>query len=166
LGAIGLFIVSAVDEVAPVPASLILVGELLFLKGPISLSVIGKLTFFVAFPIALGTMLGSLLVYSAAYAGGKPSLDRLKKKFRVSSGQIEKFETMFKNRWYDNLMFFFFRATPLVPTLPVTLIAGVVRMPPLTYSILTLLGIVVRVMITLVILKTGGNAILTQAFHL
>jgi membrane protein DedA with SNARE-associated domain len=165
-GAIGLFIVAAVDEVAPVPASLILVGELLFLKNPLSVTVLGKLIFFVALPIGLGTTLGSLVVYSAAYAGGKPSLDQLKKKFSVSTKQIERFETLFKNRWYDSLVFFFFRATPLIPTLPVTLIGGIVRMRPVSYSLLTLLGIMVRVMITLVILKAGGDAVLTHAFHL
>ncbi|MDB5254219.1 MAG: yngC1 [Parcubacteria group bacterium] len=165
-GAIGLFAVAAIDEVAPVPASLILVGELLFLKNPLSVAVLGKLIFFVAFPIALGTMLGSLVVYTAAYAGGKPSLDQLKKKFSVSTKQIDRFESLFKNRWYDNVIFFFFRATPLVPTLPVSIIGGIVRMPPLSYGLLTLLGIIVRVMITLVILKMGGDAVLSHAFNL
>lgn len=166
-GALGLFLVSGIDEIiAPIPASLILVGELLFLKNPITLATLTKLVFYVGVPIAIGTTVGSLVIYGAAYAGGRPALTGLKRRLRIKGGEFEKFENRFKNNWYDELLFLFFRAIPLMPTMPVTLVAGIIRMKPWKYSILTALGIFIRVMITLVILRLGGEAVLTHLFNL
>lgn len=160
-GAIGLFLVSAVDELAaPLPSSLILVGEVLFLKDPITLANLTRLVFYVGVPISLGTTIGSFIIYWAAYAGGKPVLEKLRTKLRISSEKLVSFESKFKDHWYDEWLFFFFRATPLMPTMPVTLVAGVIRMKPWKYALLTFLGIFVRVMITLVLLRTGAEVLL------
>ena len=166
-GAIGLFLVSGIDEViAPIPSSLILVGELLFLKNPITFDTLMSLIFYVGFPIALGTAVGSLVIFSLAYAGGRPALENLKKRVHMKGGQFEKFESRFKGSWYDELLFLLFRATPLMPTMPVTLVVGIGRMNPYKYFILTFFGIFIRVMITLVILRFGGEAVLGRLFNL
>ena len=166
-GAVGLFLVSGVDELAaPIPSSLVLVGELLFLKDPITLANLGKLTAFVGAPIALGTTVGSFIIYWIAYAGGKPAYEKLKTKLRISSEKASTWSGKFQDKWYDELLFFFFRATPLMPTMPVTLVAGAMRMKPWKYAVLTFLGILVRVLITLVILRTGANAVFKHAVGL
>jgi len=166
-GAIGLLLVSGIDEIiAPIPSSLILVGELLFLKNPITLQTLMKLVFYVGLPIAFGTALGSMVMFTLAYTGGKPALDSLKKRVHLKGGQFEKFESRFKGSWYDELLFLFFRATPLMPTMPVTLVVGVARMNPYKYFLLTFCGIFIRVMITLVILRYGGEAVLGRLFNL
>lgn len=166
-GAIGLFIVSAIDEIiAPIPSSLILLGQLLFLTNPITMDTLIEFVFYVGVPIALGTTLGSSVVYGAAYVGGRPVLEKLKKRLRMKGGEFEKFENRFKNNWYDELLFLFFRATPLMPTMPVTLVAGIIRMKPLKYSLLTASGIFIRVMITLIILRVGGEAVFSRIFNL
>lgn len=166
-GALGLFAVAVVDEfVAFIPSSLVLTAEILFLKDPLSLLVVSRLTIFVGLPIALGTMIGALPLYGAAYAGGKPALDAMKHKWKLSWADVEKMEKRFSGSWKDDLLFFFLRATPLVPTLPVTAAAGVVRMRPEKFMLGTVLGIVVRVVITLVILRTGGEAVLSHVVRL
>ncbi|MES2213774.1 MAG: VTT domain-containing protein [Patescibacteria group bacterium] len=166
-GAVGLFLVSGIDEIiAPIPSSLILVGELLFLKNPITIETLNQLVFFVGFPIALGTTIGSFVIYGAAYAGGRPALEGLKTRLRLKGDQFEKFEGRFQNNWYDELLFLFFRAVPLMPTMPVTLVAGIIRMKPWKYALLTFIGIFIRVMITLVILRMGGEAVFTHLFNL
>ena len=166
-GALGLFAVSAVDEfVAFIPSSLILTAEILFLKDPLSLVGVSRLTIFVGLPIALGTTLGALPLYGAGYAGGKPALDALSHKWKMTWADVEKWGSRFGGTWQDELLFFFLRATPLVPTLPVTAAAGVVRMRPEKFVLITILGIMVRVVITLVILRTGGQAVLSHAIRL
>lgn len=166
-GAIGLFLVSGVDEIiAPIPSSLILVGELLFLKNPISVDTLTKLILYVGLPISIGTAVGSLVIYSAAYAGGRPALDGLKKRVHMKGGQFEKFEERFKSHRHESFFFFLFRAIPLMPTMPVTLYAGITRMKPVRYVFLTSAGIFIRVMITLVILRLGGEAVFSHVFNL
>jgi len=166
-GALGLFAVSAVDEfVAFVPSSLILTAEILFLKNPITLAGLSRLTLFVGLPVALGTTIGSLPLYIAAYAGGKPALDKVRDKWKMKWADVEKFQARFAGTWEDDLLFLLLRATPLVPTLPVTAAVGVVRMSPWRYALLTVLGIMIRVVITLVILRTGGEAVFSHAIRL
>ncbi len=166
-GALGLLAISAADEfVAFVPSSLILAAELLFLKDPISLANLARLTGFVALPIAVGTTVGSLPLFWAAYAGGKPALDAVRKKWKLGWADIEKFERKLGDTWKDDFLFFFLRATPLMPTLPVTAAVGLLRMRVTKYTILTTLGIALRVVITLIILRTGGEAVISHAFRL
>lgn len=166
-GALGLLAISALDEfVAFIPSSLILTAEILFLKDPLSIAGIWKLTLFVGLPIALGTTVGALPLYIAGYAGGKPALDAMRAKWKMKWADIEKFQARLRGRWEDDILFFFLRATPLVPTLPVTAAAGVVRMKPARFVILTVLGIALRVVITLIILRTGGEAVITHAIRL
>jgi len=166
-GAVGLFLVAGIDEIiAPIPSSLILVGELLFLKDPITLHTLTKLVFYVGLPIALGTAVGSLVIYSAAYVGGRPTLESLKKRVHMKGGQFEKFEERFRSHGYESLTFFIFRAIPLMPTMPVTLYAGIARMKPIRYVFLTAGGIFIRVMITVVILRLGGEAVFSHLFNL
>jgi membrane protein DedA with SNARE-associated domain len=167
VGALGLFLVSIVDElIAFIPSSLILAAELLFLKDPLTIVVISRLTIFVALPIAVGTSLGSLPLYLASYYGGKPAIEAARKKWKISWADVEKFEKRFKGMWTDELLFLFFRAMPLMPTLPVTVVAGTLRMKPVMYTLLTVLGIMVRVIITLIILRTGADVALSHALHL
>jgi membrane protein DedA with SNARE-associated domain len=167
MGAVGLFLVSVVDElVAFIPSSLILAAELLFLKDPLSLMAISKWTIFVALPIATGAAIGSLPLFFAAYIGGKPALLKMKDKWKFSWTDVEKFENKFRGTWKDDLLFFFFRATPLMPTLPITVVAGILKMKPPKYTLLTILGIMVRVIITLVFLRVGGQLVLNRALHL
>ena len=166
-GALGLFLISIVDElVAFVPSSLILAAELLFIRNPLSLAVLLKLSVFVALPIAIGTSLGSLPLYLAAYYGGKPAMEKARDKWKISWADVEKFEKRFNGSWTDEALFFFFRAMPLMPTLPVTVVAGLLRMKKWRYTLFTILGIAVRVVITLIILRTGASAVISHAFHL
>lgn len=166
-GALGLFAVASVDEfVAFIPSSLILTAEILFLKDPITVTGLLRLTAYVGLPIALGTVIGALPLFWVGYAGGKPALDAARDKWKMKWADIEKWGSRIGHSWEDDFLFFFLRATPLVPTLPVTAAAGVVRMKPARFVVLTVLGIMVRVVITLVILRTGGEAVLSHAIRL
>lgn len=157
-GAIGLFTVAAVDElVAFIPSSLVFTAEVLFLKVPLTVAGLSQLTVFVGLPVALGSMVGSLPLFLLAYAGGKPAIEAAHKRWKLSWADVDRFTQSFRGDWRDEMIFLFFRALPLMPTLPITVIAGTMRMKPATYMLLTVLGIMIRVVITLVLLRTGSE---------
>lgn len=166
-GALWLALIAFLGEVvAPFPSSLFLAGQLLFLGEAMSFALFAKLLFLVAIPMAVGTTLGSYVSYGIAYIGGKPAIEKSKKYLHFSWEDVEKFESKFRDKWYDELLFFALRAVPLTPTIPVNLIAGIIRMSPIRYTILTLLGSTVRMVIMLMIFGTGGGSTLIDVLNL
>lgn len=143
------------------PTSILFASPLLFLNEPISLVFSLKLLSLVAFPIAIGTTIGSYVAYGIAYFGGKPAIEKLKKWIRFSWEDVEKMEAKFKDKWYDELVFLAFRSLPLTPTVPLSVLAGVLRMNFTTYTLLTLLGVTIRMAIMLFVFSMGeGNALI------
>ncbi|MHB1330571.1 MAG: DedA family protein [Minisyncoccota bacterium] len=166
-GAMWLAIIAFLGEVvAPFPSSLFFAGQLLFLEDAMSITLFVKLLLFVAIPMSIGTTLGSFVSYGIAYIGGKPAIEKSKKYIRFSWEDVEKFESKFKDKWYDEILFFVLRAIPLTPTIPVNLIAGLLRMNPVRYTLLTLVGTTIRMAIMLVIFGTGGGSILIDVLNL
>ncbi len=166
-GALGLFLVSALDEfVAFIPSSLVLTTELLFLKDPLSWSAIFKLLIFVAIPIALGSVVGSLPLFWLVYKGGKPALESVKNKFKFNWADVEKIQKKLNGTFKDELLLFILRLTPLIPTLPVTATAGLIKMNPIRFIVLGFIGISIRVILTLVMLRSGGEAVINYILRL
>lgn len=148
--------VSFISElIAPLPSSLLLGGQLFFIKDLLSLEMIARLIFFVALPMAVGTTLGSFLTYGLAFGGGKLAIEKFKKYLRFSWQDVERLESKFANKWYDELLFLVARCVPLLPTIPINVVAGVLRMKPLKYTLLTLLGTTVRLSIMVIIFGVG-----------
>lgn len=166
-GAIWLFGISLVGEaIAPLPSSLLFAGQLLFEDESITATFVLTLLSLVALPIALGTTIGSYLSYGIAYYGGKPAIEKLKKYIRFSWQDVEKLEARFKSKWYDELIFLALRSTPLTPTIPLNVLAGVLRMNFLRYTLLTILGTVIRMMIMLFVFGVGGGNVLIEILDL
>lgn len=148
------------------PTSILFASPLLFLNEPITLIFSLKLLSLVAFPVALGTTVGSYLVYGIAYFGGKPAIEKFKKWLRFSWQDVERMEARFKDKWYDELTFLAFRSLPLTPTIPLSILAGVLRMNFLTYTLLTLLGVTIRMSIMLFIFSIGEGSALIEVLDL
>lgn len=166
-GALWLLGVSLVGEaIAPLPSSLLFAGQLLFVNESVSVMFVLKLLALVAFPIAVGTTIGSYLSYGVAYFGGKPAIEKTKKYIRFSWADIEKLEAKFKSKWYDELIFLALRSIPLTPTIPLNILAGVLRMNFARYTLLTLLGTTIRMMIMLFVFGVGGGNVLIEILDL
>jgi len=105
-----------------------------------------KILFFVAVPYALGTAVGSLLLYILAYLGGKPAIEKFGKYIKVSWKDVERVEKRFEGNWYDELIFLALRAAPFIPTPPLNIAAGLLRMNVFSYFILTTVGMIIRLM--------------------
>lgn len=149
-----------------VPTSFVLAGQMLLLENPPSIKLLLEIIFFINLPIGIGTALGSLPHYWLAFFGGKPAIEKFKKYTRVSWEDVEKFETKFFKRWYDESAFFLLRVIPLIPTVPLNLFAGILRMKLPTYIILTALGITLRMAIITLIFAYGGGGFLSRLFGL
>jgi membrane protein YqaA with SNARE-associated domain len=155
-----IFIFSFVNELlAVIPYALILSGQLIFLTDTLSVALLAKLLVFVAVPVGLGSTLGTLLLYGLAYWGGKPMVARLERYFRFTWEDVEKVNSRFKGVWYDEVVFLVLRSIPVVPSFPLTIAAGFFRMRFLPYFVLTAVGLMVRMMLTLFIIGFGASGV-------
>lgn len=94
---------------------------------------------------ALGVILGSVIVYWAAFYGGKYFIERFGKYFGVSWGELERWSLWFGKGYKDELVVFVARALPFLPITLVTLAGGVLRLPWRMFFLMTFLGTMVRV---------------------
>ncbi len=156
--AIALLVTSTLNElVALLPYNVILSGQTLFLQDAPSLSIFIKLSIFVVVPISIGATLGSLPSYGLAYFGGKPAIDKFSKYLKFSWDSVERLKTKFKGTWYDEIIFLILRAVPFVPGLPVNILAGIIRMRPVPYLVLTLAGNIVDMLLLLIFFGFGAH---------
>jgi len=147
-----LFFVSFVNDVIGIfPFALVLAGQLLFLETAFTLSFAAKLLVFVALPVGLGSSLGSFPLYGLAYFGGKPAIDKFQKYLRFSWADVERVNQTFKGVWYDEVIFLLLRSTPVLPSFPIDVAAGILRMPFWPFLVLTTVGSIIRMMLTLLV---------------
>lgn len=158
--AIIIFLFSFANElIAVIPYALILSGQLIFLSDSLSVALLAKLLVFVAVPVGLGSTFGTLLLYGVAYWGGKPAVGKLERYLKFSWADVEKVNSRFKGVWYDEIIFLVLRSIPVMPSFPLTLAAGFFRMRFLPYFVLTVVGLTIRMMITLFIIGFGASGV-------
>lgn len=146
LGAFGVFAASFIEEVvAPIPSALVqLASGFLFLQGDFSAAFFSDLFFVVVFPAALGVTVGSLLVFGIAYWFGKPALLRWGRWLGVSWEEIERAQEKFRHSAADEWTLFITRSIPIIPSVAVSALCGLVRFSFKKYLLLTFLGTCVR----------------------
>lgn len=154
--AIPLFFISFLNElIALFPYAVVLAGQLLFLDDSLSVSLLARLLVFVAVPVGLGSALGVVPVYVLTYFGGKPVINKFQRYLRFSWGDVEKVQKRFKGEWYDEVLFLLLRTIPILPSLPISIAAGVLRMRFMPYIVLTTVGFIIRMMLTLLVIGMG-----------
>lgn len=147
-GAVAIFWFSLFNELSGViPYVVIIYGQLFFIDAGSFSTLVSKLFWYTAIPSAVGGTIGSFFIYILAYFGGRSAIDRFGKHLWFSWNNVEKVNRHFKGSWYDELIFLALRCIPVLPSLPITLAAGIIQMSPLTYFVCTLVGFVVRMTI-------------------
>lgn len=141
------------------PYAVVLSGQLVFLDGSISTALFSKLFVFVAIPVGVGSALGTIPVYLISYIGGKPAIHKWGRHLRFSWSDVEKVNSRFSGAWYDELVFLLLRCLPVLPSLPLNIAAGVLRMRFLPYLILTTVGFTIRMILTLLIVGLGTESL-------
>ncbi len=142
LGGFGVFAAEVIEEViVPIPSAVILLGSgFLFLKGPLTLSLLSTLFFTIVIPASIGLTLGSLVIYGLAYKGGKPFLEKYGHLLGVGWSDVEAINQKFTEGVFDEWSLILARVFPIIPSVLIAVFAGVTRMDIKKYTILTLIG--------------------------
>jgi membrane protein DedA with SNARE-associated domain len=142
LGGFGVFAAEIIEEViVPIPSAVILLGSgFLFLKGPLTLSLISTLFFTVVIPATIGLTLGSMVIYGLAYKGGKPFLEKYGRWLSLSWSDVEVVNQKFATGVFDEWSLVFARVFPIIPSVLIAAFCGLTRMPIRKYVALTLIG--------------------------
>lgn len=136
------FIGALVEEViAPIPSPLVMM-----LGGSITASQGSPLLLLVLLALvgAFSKTLGSLLIYVVADKAEDVIIDKFGKFLGVSHADTEGLGKFLSQGKRDDLSIFLMRAVPVMPTAPVSVIAGLIKVDLRTYLISTFLGLVVR----------------------
>lgn len=136
------FIGVIVEEVlAPIPSPLVmtLAGSLAASSGQAVVYLV-----WLAFVGAVGKTLGSYVIYVIADKGEDFVLRKFGKFFGVSHKEIEAIGKHLNHGWRDDIVLFLLRAIPIIPTAPVSLVAGLIRVNLRTYLTSTFFGTLVR----------------------
>ncbi len=149
LGALGVFAAAVLEEIiAPIPSAVVQIGSgFLFVSGAVSFSTVSKLIFIVVLPAALGVTVGSLLVYGLAYRFGKPALLKWGKWLGLTWGDVERVQARFEQSSLDEWVLLIFRAIPALPSVAVSALSGLMRIPLKEYLIYTFLGTCIRALV-------------------
>lgn len=143
LGAMGVFLGSFIGEVVgPFPSiGMILAASFWFVDHlQFSFTLIFKIFFLISLPEALGVTLGSFVIYSIGYFGGKPAIEKIGKYFGLSWRSIEKFHNKLQNTKKEGLYLFIMRAVPLIPNMLINAACGLLRVNTYRYTIATFSG--------------------------
>lgn len=151
------FIGSLLEEViAPIPSPLVML-----LGGSISAGQGSPLLFIglLALIGAVSKTLGSLLIYVISDKAEDVVIDKFGKFLGVSHTDTEGLGKFFGQGKRDDIAIFLLRAVPVMPTAPVSVIAGLIKIDLKTYLIGTFLGLVVRNLIYLYLGYTSLGAL-------
>lgn len=97
-----------------------------------------------AFLGSVGKTLGSWIIYFIADKMEDFFVGKFGRFFGVSHKEVEAIGKYFKGGWKDLLILFSLRALPIVPSAPVSVVGGIIKVPLQTYLTATLLGNFVR----------------------
>ncbi len=149
------FIGSVVEEIiAPIPSPLVmtLAGSLAF-----SADLDYFYLFFLALTGAVGKTLASFGLYYLADKFEDVVLVKFGKYLGVSHKEVEQLGKHLNQGWKDDIAIFLLRAIPIIPSAPVSVVSGFIKVNTRTFIISTFVGTVVRNCIYLLIGYTGLN---------
>lgn len=146
---VGSVIVGGLIEqvIVPIPSPLIpmAAGFLLIPAGSFSLKIIWDIFLKAALPFAIGSTIGSTMVYLVSWYGGKWAIDKFHKWFGFDWEDVESLhEKYFNGKSTDESLIFIFRAIPMIPSVLISGVCGAVRIKPWSFYPFTFLGLLVR----------------------
>ncbi|MEX1027567.1 MAG: DedA family protein [Candidatus Paceibacterota bacterium] len=148
-GGIGVFAASLLEEVlAPIPSALVQMGAGFFFLTPfesVSVAFVTTALVQVIIPASLGVALGSLVVYYIGFYAGKPALQRWGAYFGLTWRDVERGHEKFRQTQADATVLFFLRVAPIVPSVAISAVCGVIRMNLWRYLLYSFLGTAIRV---------------------
>lgn len=137
-----IFVGSFVEEIfPPIPSALITVtaGTILATRDFTWFYIIWLAMFG-----AIGKCIGASIIYYFSDKAEDLILVRFGKFIGVSHKQVEGLAKHFSGGWRDHVTLFVLRALPIMPSTPVSVVSGVLKLNFRTYLLQTFLGTIVR----------------------
>lgn len=147
------FLGSIIEEIiAPIPSPLVMT-----LAGSLTSSAKEAPVYllFLALTGAVGKTLASYVLYYLADKFEDVVLVRFGKYLGVSHREIEQIGNHLNKGWKDDIAIFLLRAIPVVPSAPVSVVSGLIKLNTRTFLVSTFLGTLVRNSIYLIIGYAG-----------
>ena len=140
------------EVVAPIPSPFVMTlsGSIAKAQGQLFLYL-----FILAAVGALGKTLGAWILYIIADKAEDVIVTKYGKFFGVSHREIESIGKRFNKGWQDNVFLFLARATPIIPSAPISVVCGLIKLNIKTYIFSTFLGTTVRNMLFLYVGYVG-----------
>lgn len=137
--------------VVPIPSPIVpMAAGFLFVPQKITgfLFILKNIFIKAALPFAIGSTVGSTMVYLAAWYGGKWLINKFSNWLEITWEDVQAVrKRYFKGHVYDEIVIFLSRAIPVVPSVLFSAVCGAVRINPASFYITTGLGLLVRGMI-------------------
>ncbi len=129
------------EVIAPIPSPLVMT-----LAGSLAASAGQPLVYLglLALVGGISKTIGSWVVYVLADLGEDIVLGRFGKYLGISHAEVEAFGAHLNQGRRDGLVIFLLRAIPIIPTAPVSLVAGLIKIEMRSYLIYSFLGTLVR----------------------
>ncbi|MFZ1721027.1 MAG: VTT domain-containing protein [Microgenomates group bacterium] len=151
------FIGAIVEEViAPIPSPLVMM-----LGGSVAAGQGRPMIFILVLALigALSKTIGSLVIYYISDKAEDVIIDKFGRFLGVSHSDTEGLGKFFGQGKRDDVAIFLMRALPVMPTAPVSVIAGLIKINLKTYLVSTFLGLIVRNLIYLYLGYTSIGAL-------
>jgi len=114
--------------------------------------------FIVAIIASVGKTLGAMIWYIVADKAEDVVLGKVGRYVGLSHKQVEHFGARFSGRKRDYITLFIIRATPIIPSAPISILAGFLSLPKKMFIITTFSGTIVRDFVYLYIGFSGIEA--------
>lgn len=156
------FVGSLIEElISPIPSTLIM-GTAGSIANASEYAVV--FLFWLSFVGNVGKIIGSIFYYVLGDKLEDVVVRKFGKYLGVTHRQVESLGKRFSGHWRDGVTLFFLRLLPFMPTTPVSLACGVIRMPMKTFAVATFAGNFVKDFFYLLIGYMGLAAV-RESFH-
>ena len=154
------FFGSIIEEIfPPLPSPLFLIiSKIVTYNQKFSVLYILLLTSIAVF----GKTIGSLFLYFLADKTEDIIVGRFGKWFNISHRDVESIGQRFTGSWKDTIILIFLRAIPIIPTTPVSLVCGIIKLNIRTYLISIFIGSFIRIFILLYLGVAAYRSLITN----
>lgn len=150
------FLGGFVEEViAPIPSPFVMaaVGSAAFAQNKGFLVLL-----WLAFLGSVGKTLGAWVIYVVADKLEDLVVRKFGRFLGISQGDIEAIGKRFNGSWKDDLTLFILRALPIIPSSPVSVVCGIIKINMRTYMVSTLAGNLIRNLVYIYLGFAGVSA--------
>lgn len=151
------FLGAFIEEViAPIPSPLVMT-----LAGSMAGSLGRAWTYLLLLALvgSVGKTIGSYIIYVIADKGEDIIMGKFGKYLGVSQKEVETIGKHLNQGWRDDIVLALLRAVPIMPTAPVSIVCGLIKLNLRTYIVSTFVGTLIRNVFYLYLGFTGVEAL-------